>query len=163
MDLDRITHPLRLVKGSYRRGSDKWCAMSAISYISGDMQHLLSEEVPAMTTSQVRSPRPLRSLLAGLVLVVALLSLTEVTTPTAHADAIDNAFLGTIKAKDINFASPQAAITAGHEVCDELDLGRQKSDVATDVMNNSGLDGYHAGFFVGVSIAAYCPRYRSAT
>ncbi|HUE34682.1 MAG TPA: DUF732 domain-containing protein [Mycobacterium sp.] len=30
-------------------------------------------------------------------------------------------------------------------------------------MNNGKLDGYHAGFFVGVSIAAYCPRHRSAT
>jgi hypothetical protein len=60
-----------------------------------------------MTTSQVRSPRSLRSLLAGLVLVVALLSLAEVATPTAHADAIDNMFLGAIKANGIDFASPQ--------------------------------------------------------
>ena len=116
-----------------------------------------------MTTSQVRSPRPVRSLLAGLVLVVALLSLAEVATPTAHADAIDTAFLAAIKAKGIDFASPQAAIVAGHEVCDELDLGRQKSDIANDVMGNSKLDGYHAGFFVGVSVAAYCPRYHAST
>ena len=115
-----------------------------------------------MTTSQVRSPRPLRSLLAGLVLVVALLSLAEVATPTAHADAVDNAFITALKAKGIDFASPQAAIVAGHEVCDELDLGRQKSDIANDVMGNSKIDGYHAGFFVGASVAAYCPRYLSA-
>ena len=112
-----------------------------------------------MTTSQVRSPRPVRSLLAGLVLVVAMLSLAEMATPTAHADAIDNAFLLAVKAKGINFASPQGAIIAGHEVCDELDLGRQPSDVANDVTKNSNLDGYHAGFFVGVSIAAFCPRH----
>jgi hypothetical protein len=116
-----------------------------------------------MTTGQVRSPRHARSLLAGLVLVIALVSLAEVATPTAHADAIDTAFLAAIKAKSISFASPQAAIIAGHEVCDELDLGRQKSDVASDVMNNSGMDGYHAGFFVGVSVAAYCPRYHAST
>jgi Protein of unknown function (DUF732) len=113
-----------------------------------------------MATSQVRSPRPVRSLLAGLVLVVALLSLAGVTGPTAHADAVDNLFVEAVKAKGINFASPQAAIVAGHEVCDELDLGRQKSDVATEVMTNSNLDGYHAAFFVGASVAAYCPRYR---
>jgi hypothetical protein len=116
-----------------------------------------------MTTSQVRSPRPLRSLLAGFALVVALLSLAEVATPTAHADAIDNVFLEAIKANGIDFASPQAAIIAAHEVCDELDLGRQKSDIASTMMNNSNLDGHRAGFFVGASIAAYCPRYRSAT
>jgi hypothetical protein len=117
-------------------------------------------EVSAMTTSQVCLPR-LRSLLTGFVLTVAQLTLAEMATPTAHADAIDNAFLGAIKAKGINFASPQAAIVAGHEVCDELDVGRQKSDIANDVMSNSGMDGYHAGFFVGASVAAFCPRYRS--
>lgn len=114
-----------------------------------------------MTTSQVCLPRLVRSLSASLALAVALLSLAEVATPTAHADAIDNAFLGAIKSKGINFASPQAAIVAGHEVCDELDLGRPKSDVANDVMSNSNLDGYRAGFFVGASIAAFCPRYHS--
>ncbi|CPR11984.1 hypothetical protein BN971_03277 [Mycobacterium bohemicum DSM 44277] len=82
---------------------------------------------------------------------------------TAHADAVDYAFLNAVKAKGINFASPQAALIAGHEVCDELDLGKQKSDVATEVMTNSQLDGYRAGFFVGASVAAYCPRYHSAS
>ncbi len=110
------------------------------------------------TTIQVRSPSTVRSL-AGLVLLVALPSLAGVAAPTAHADAVDDTFLSALKAKGINFASPQAAIVAGHEVCDELDLGRQSSDVANDVTKNSNLDGYHAGFFVGVSIAAFCPRH----
>ena len=34
--------------------------------------------------------------------------------------------------------------------------------MANDVMQQSGLDGYHAGFFVGVSIAAFCPRHTGA-
>src|SRR5262249_1097316 len=112
-----------------------------------------------MTTTQVRSPSPVRSLLAGLVLVVALLTLVEVAAPTAHADAVDDNFLAALKGKGINVASPQSAIIAGHVVCDQLDLGRQPSDVATDVTKNSNLDGYHAGFFVGASIAAFCPRH----
>ena len=116
-----------------------------------------------MTTSQVGSPRPVRALLAGLVLVGALLSLAGVATPTAHADSIDNAFLNAVKSKGIDFASPQAALVAAHEVCDELDLGRQKSDIANDVMTNGKLDGFHAGFFVGASVAAFCPRYHSAS
>ena len=109
----------------------------------------------------MRSPCTVRSLPAGLVLLVALLSLVGfgVAAPTAHADAVDDTFLSALKSKGINFASPQAAIIAGHEVCDELDLGRQPSDVASDVQKNSNLDGYHAGFFIGVSIAAFCPRH----
>jgi Protein of unknown function (DUF732) len=106
----------------------------------------------------VRSPRTVQSL-AGLFLLVALVGLVPSVTPTAHADAVDDTFLSALKAKGINFASSQAAIVAGHEVCDELDLGRQSSDVANDVTKNSNLDGYHAGFFVGVSIAAFCPRH----
>jgi len=90
-----------------------------------------------------------------------LLALAAAATPAAHADAIDNAFLNAMTAKGIKFASPQAVIVAGHEVCDELDLGRQKSDVASEIMKNSNLDGYKAGFFVGASIAAYCPRYQT--
>jgi hypothetical protein len=46
--------------------------------------------------------------------VVALVSLVGVAAPTAHADAVDNNFLAAVKAKGINFASPQAAIIAGH-------------------------------------------------
>ncbi|OBG27523.1 hypothetical protein [Mycobacterium sp. 852002-51057_SCH5723018] len=36
MDFDRITHPLRLAKGSHQPGSGKGCAMNVISYINGD-------------------------------------------------------------------------------------------------------------------------------
>ena len=36
LDLDRITHPLRLARGSHQPGSGKGCAMNVISYINGD-------------------------------------------------------------------------------------------------------------------------------
>ena len=36
LDLDRITHPLRLARGSHRPRSGKGCAMNAISYTNGD-------------------------------------------------------------------------------------------------------------------------------
>jgi hypothetical protein len=36
MDLDRITRPLRLARGSHQPGSGKGCAMNAISYTNGD-------------------------------------------------------------------------------------------------------------------------------
>jgi hypothetical protein len=38
MDLDRITNPLRLARGSHQPGSGKGCAMNVISYIFGDLQ-----------------------------------------------------------------------------------------------------------------------------
>ena len=50
MDLYRITHPLRLARGSHQPGSGKGCAMNVISYITGDEQ---------VTDFPTRSARPL--------------------------------------------------------------------------------------------------------
>jgi hypothetical protein len=52
MDLDRITNPLRLARGSHQPGSGKGCAMNVISYIEGD------EEI---TDFPATSARPLAS------------------------------------------------------------------------------------------------------
>jgi hypothetical protein len=52
MDLDRITDPLRLARGSHQPGSGKGCAMNVISYINGDEQ---------ITDFPATSARPLAS------------------------------------------------------------------------------------------------------
>ena len=93
--------------------------------------------------------------------VLAALAPLAATAAIARADAGDDAFLSVLTAKGIHFGSPDKALIAGHEVCDELDTGRSMNQVASTVMANSGLDGYHAGFFVGASIRAYCPKYAS--
>jgi hypothetical protein len=104
------------------------------------------------------------SLLAACaVLIVALLAAS-----TAHADTpadADAEFLAALSSQGITYASPEVIIAAGHAVCTELDRGETPSKVAHDVMNNkdvltgSNLAAHHAGFFVGASIAAYCPKY----
>lgn len=99
--------------------------------------------------------------MTGLVLVLPV-GVVAITAPCAHADSVDASFLNALQSKQIHFASAQAAVVAGHQVCDALDGGRDSRDVANDVMQQSGLDGYHAGFFVGVSIAAFCPRHTGA-
>jgi hypothetical protein len=130
--------------------------MTACSQPPADAQPA-DPAVRAASESQL----PTRILAARLVLVVALLGALGAAAPTADADSADDPFLSALRSKGISVASPQAAIIAGHEVCDELDLGRQPSDVATDVTKNSNLDGYRAGYFVGASIAAYCPKHAS--
>ncbi len=76
-----------------------------------------------------------------------------------HADPIDDRFLAALQSSGINYTSPEAAITAAHQVCTELGNGRTKDDVAQEVMDRSGLDPYHAGYFVGASVGAYCPQF----
>jgi hypothetical protein len=127
------------------------------------MTTLFAQAPTAVATPQAHSARPLRSLLAGLVLAIALFGVVAQTAASAHADAgsgsTSSNFLGALTAKGITFGSGQAAIAAAHQVCDELGQGKQASDVANEVMTQSTLDAYHAGFFVGASIAALCPRY----
>ena len=94
------------------------------------------------------------------LLTVGLFSLLG-PVPTAHADATDDAFLGALKAKGIKFGASKNALIAAHEVCDELESGKTPTQVASTVQTNSDLDGYHAGYFVGASIRAYCPQYSS--
>jgi hypothetical protein len=96
---------------------------------------------------------------AGLLLVAAVGPLAA--APIAQADAADDTFLAALTAKGIHFGSPDKAVIAGHEVCDELGNGKSPAQVASTVQTNSGMDGYHAGFFVGASIRAYCPHYAS--
>jgi len=48
--------------------------------------------------------------LAGFVLAVALLCLAGAATATAKADDVDNAFLNAVKAKGINFATPEGGM-----------------------------------------------------
>jgi hypothetical protein len=38
LELDRITHPLRLARGSHQPGSGEGCAMNVVSYSNGDEQ-----------------------------------------------------------------------------------------------------------------------------
>lgn len=112
-----------------------------------------------MTSTRIRVPGPsLLGRAAGLVLLSALGPLLA-AAPAAHADATDDAFLSALTAKGIHFGSPEKAFVAGHEVCDELGNGRTPTQVASTVQSNSSMDGYHAGFFVGASIRAYCPQF----
>jgi hypothetical protein len=79
---------------------------------------------------------------------------------TAHADTNDNKFLAALKSEGItDHISPEHAIDAAHSVCQKLDGGETPTQVANDVLNNSTMPAYHAGYFVGASINAYCPQY----
>lgn len=112
-----------------------------------------------MTTTQMRKPSRARSLLAiGAAPVAGLLGVLAAAA-TANATSADDAFLAALKAKGINYESPDAAVNSGHTVCHELDMGQSPEQVANNVLSSSTLDSYHAGYFVGVSIKAYCPKY----
>jgi hypothetical protein len=109
-----------------------------------------------MTSNRARNSGWLLSA-AGLVLAAALLGPLG-AAPTAHADATDDAFIAALHAHNIEHESKQAAIAAGHLVCHQLSMGKTQEQVATDVMNSSGMDGDDAGYFVAIAERAYCPQ-----
>ncbi|MCV7101632.1 DUF732 domain-containing protein [Mycobacterium palustre] len=111
------------------------------------------------TPARVRGVAPL-VWAAGMVVAGTLATMTPVAA-TANADATDDAFLSALRGKGIHFGSPDKAFVAGHEVCDELANGKTAVQVASTVQSNSNMDGYHAGFFVGAAIRAYCPQFAS--
>ena len=109
-----------------------------------------------MTSNRARNPGWLLSA-AGLVLAAALLGPLG-AAPTAHADATDDAFIAALRAHNIEHESAQSAIAAGHLVCHQLSMGKTQEQIATDVMNSSGMDGDDAGYFVAIAERAYCPQ-----
>lgn len=124
------------------------------------MTFLFAQAPAEVGIPKVHSFSLLRSMLAALVVAAAVFGVVGQLTPAAYADADDSGnYLGALTARGITFTSGPAAIAAGHEVCSELDQGKQASDVANDAMAQTKLDAYHAGFFVGASIAAMCPRH----
>jgi hypothetical protein len=96
---------------------------------------------------------------AAALMAIVLQGCAGLTAPTAQADPTDDRFFAALQSRGITYRSPEAAIEAGHQVCAELGSGRTKDDVAREVMDRSGLDPYHAGYFVGASVGAYCPQF----
>ena len=110
-----------------------------------------------MTSNRARNPGRLLSA-AGLALAAAALLGPLGAAPSAHADATDDAFIAALHAHNIEHESAQSAIAAGHLVCHQLSMGKTQEQIATDVMNSSGIDGDDAGYFVAIAERAYCPQ-----
>lgn len=97
-----------------------------------------------------------------LVAVGALLVGPLGAAATGRADNGDQMFLSALQSEGItDHISSAHAIEAGHIVCQKLDGGLSPSEAASDVLLSSQMPAYHAGYFVGASIKAYCPQYQS--
>ncbi|ULE32080.1 DUF732 domain-containing protein [Mycobacterium sp. IDR2000157661] len=78
---------------------------------------------------------------------------------TAAATSVDDAFIDVISERGIAFTSADAAVEAGLVVCSLVDDGATPVEAAEIVDEESGLSAPNAGFFVGASIASFCPEY----
>ncbi len=92
-----------------------------------------------------------------------LLSAAMLSAASASADPTDDAFIAALENYGIDVGDRDTTIAHGHAVCTGLDQGQDSSVLALKLIKDPKLNistRRQAGFFVGDSVAAYCPQYR---
>jgi hypothetical protein len=98
---------------------------------------------------------------AGFLSAAALVALTSVAP--ASADQMDDAFAAALPKAGITMSDPATAIGMARTVCAGLDSNQTVPVLALKVMRDTNLAPRQAGFFIGLSVAAYCPQYMGQT
>ena len=134
MDLDRITHPLRLAKGSHRPGSGNGCATNVISNTNG-----------------LRGAR--RVGIAGMAVLAAMAWGAD---PVANANSTD--FFAAVQAAGITAVGP-AALANGNNVCWQIWNGGYTGQQAAAALQKTypTLTTDQAAHFVLAAYEDLCP------
>ena len=98
---------------------------------------------------------------AGFLSVAALVSVTSVAP--ASADETDDAFIAALASRGITMPDPDTAIAMARTVCAGLDTNQTVPILAMQLMRDNNLSPRDSGFFIGLSVAAYCPQYKGTT
>ncbi len=98
------------------------------------------------------------------VFTVLLSAAALISAASASADPTDDTFVAALENYGIDIDGRDTAIAHGHAVCAGLDKGQDSSFLAMKLMNDTklNLSSRQAGFFIGASVAAYCPQYRGS-
>ena len=86
-----------------------------------------------------------------------------VSAPPASADDTDDAFIAALASRGIIMPDPDTAIAMAGTVCAGLDANQTIPIVAMKLMRDTNLSPRDSGFFIGLSVAAYCPQYKGTT
>jgi hypothetical protein len=81
----------------------------------------------------------------------------------ASADPTDDAFVAALAKDGIVFTDRNAAIAMAHTVCTGIDKNKKTSLLAMRLMKDSDLSLKQSGYFIGLSMSAYCPQYEGLT
>jgi hypothetical protein len=77
----------------------------------------------------------------------------------ASAGSVDDTFITVLREEGIVPLSAREAISTGHAVCAVFDEGLSLTDAVSAVSDTTGLEMEDAAFFVGASVASYCPEH----
>lgn len=81
----------------------------------------------------------------------------------ASAGPTDDSFLAALANYGIAINDPNTAIAMARTVCAGFDNNQRSSILAMKVMKDTSLSPKQAGYFIGVSVSAYCPQYKGQT
>ena len=96
----------------------------------------------------------------GAAAVASTLGLAALATAgVASAGSVDDTFISVLRDEGIVPASTKEAISTAHAVCAVFDDGLSLIDGVSAVSDHTGLEMEDAAFFVGASIASYCPEH----
>lgn len=97
-----------------------------------------------------------RILLALAWVAAAAMFLTSI--PNAKADSDTDAFIEILHERGIRHSQGDYfLVAAGHEMCMYLDAGFTRYQVMDMLYNTTGLTSGETGYFLGASMAAFCP------
>jgi hypothetical protein len=82
-----------------------------------------------------------------------------VSAAPASADPTDDAFVAALAKEAIVFPDHSNAIATAHAVCAGLDKSNKSTILAMKLAKDTDLSLKQSGYFIGASIAAYCPQH----
>lgn len=80
-------------------------------------------------------------------------------TPAA-ADGADDAFLAGLDKGGITMFDDDNAIATAHAVCTSIQANPNVSMLAIRLTKQTPLSAKQSGYFIGLSVASYCPQYK---
>jgi hypothetical protein len=96
----------------------------------------------------------------GAAAVASTLGLAALASAgVASASSADDTFVSVLRDEGIVAPSAREAISTGHAVCAVFDEGLSLIDAVSAVSDTTGLGMEDAAFFVGASVATYCPEH----
>jgi hypothetical protein len=96
----------------------------------------------------------------GAAAVASTLGLAALASAgVASASSADDTFVSVLRDEGIVAPSAREAISTGHAVCAVFDEGLSLIDAVSAVSDTTGLEMEDAAFFVGASVATYCPEH----
>lgn len=93
--------------------------------------------------------------------VGALGTAAVMTAAAAPANTVDDTFIEVINQQGIKPPSAAEVISVAHDACSVIDHGGDLSAAIDAVSEATKLDFEDSAFFVGASIASYCPEHES--